>query len=88
MLHNDLKPDNILLEEDSPNSDIKVAILGWLAKRLGLAMLPRCGDTAPWIHGSRGGPVRAMLKKLRYVRRGVLYFMLCGEPHFEYENGM
>lgn len=89
-LHNDLKPDNILLEEDTPNSAIKIADFG-LARREA-----RFGKaTRVWPYGTPGFMAPEVEQAGQCSKRsdmysvgGVLYFMLIGELHFEYENGM
>lgn len=90
LLHNDLKPSNIMLENKTPESGIKVADFG-LARRE--AQFRHVTDGEPYGTPGFMAPEVAEFglcskRSDMYSLGGVLYFMLNGETHFRTGTSM
>ena len=89
ILHNDIKPDNILLATSHADTNIKVADFG-------LARTIEYCDSGEVIYGYGTNGYLALEVEQHelhshqsemYSIGAVLYFMLCGEDHFHFDDG-
>ena len=87
--HNDIKPEDILLVSCHPDSDLKVADFGF-ARTLQYCQSGEVicgygtkGYMAPEVEQHEWHSHQAEM----YSIGAVLYFMLCGEDHFDFDDG-
>ena len=87
--HNDIKPENLLLLSSHPDSALKVADFGF-------ARTHEYCSSGEVIHGyGSKGYMAPEVEQLEwhshqsemYSAGAVFYFMLCGEDHFQFDDG-